>query len=102
MTTIALNTLLALDYLGSANNAVAAACARIASGDIALESSAASDPNNVIVAVDNADLQLDGHPLTAVIVYAAAKGDALNLLIDAKQPALARLAAVDEQIAALA
>jgi hypothetical protein len=101
MTTIQLNTPLALDYLGSANNAVASARARIASGDIALETAAAADPNNVIVAVDNADLQIDGYPLGAVIVYAAAKGDALNLLIDAKQPAVARLAAVEEQIAAL-
>ena len=101
MTTLALNTPIALDYLGSANNAIASARAQIASGDIALEASAAADPNNVIVAVDNADLQIDGHPLSAVIVVGSPKGDALNLLIDAKQPALARLAAVEEQIAAL-
>ena len=51
--------------------------------------------------MDNADLQIDGYPFGAVIVYAAAKLDALNLLIDAKQPALARVAAVEEQIVAL-
>jgi len=101
MTTIALNTPISIDYIGSANNAVASARARIASGDIALDSAAAADPNNAVVAVDNADLQIDGYPLSSVIVYAAAKGDALNLLIDAKQPAVARLAAVEEQIAAL-
>jgi len=101
MTTIQLNNPISIDYLGSGNSAVAAARARIASGDIALPPEAVS-ADNTVVAVDNIDAQVDGHPLTSVIVYAAPKGDALNLLIDAKQSATARLASIEEQIAALA
>ena len=81
-----------IPYLGNGTAAVQSALARIASGDITWQGSI--DPTGLkIVAVDNLDLQFEGAPLQSVVVYGETVGDALNVLTDAKQSALARLAA---------